>query len=60
MIDRIGTVCVFVSNQDRANEFYTRVLGFELRTAVNIETHKRLPKWQETTKRLFSLEESND
>jgi lactoylglutathione lyase len=31
MIDRIGTVCVFVSDQDRAKEFYTKVLGFELR-----------------------------
>jgi lactoylglutathione lyase len=32
MIDRIGTVCIFVSDQDRAKEFYTRVLGFELHT----------------------------
>ncbi len=32
MIDRVGTVCVFVSNQDRAKDFYTRVLGFELRS----------------------------
>ncbi len=32
MIDRVGTVCVFVSNQDRARDFYTRVLGFELRS----------------------------
>ena len=31
-IDRIGTVCVFVSNQDRAKDFYTRILGFELRS----------------------------
>ncbi len=32
MIDRVGTVCIFVSNQDRAKDFYTRVLGFELRS----------------------------
>ncbi len=32
MIDRVGTVCVFVQDQDRAKEFYTKVLGFELRT----------------------------
>jgi len=32
MIDRIGTVCVFVDNQDRAKEFYTNKLGLELRT----------------------------
>jgi catechol 2,3-dioxygenase-like lactoylglutathione lyase family enzyme len=31
MIDQIGTVCLFVSNQDRAKDFYTRLLGFELR-----------------------------
>jgi lactoylglutathione lyase len=31
-IDRVDTICVFVSNQDRAKDFYTRVLGFELRT----------------------------
>jgi lactoylglutathione lyase len=32
MIDRVGTVCVFVADQDRAKDFYTNVLGFELRT----------------------------
>ena len=32
MIDRVGTVCVFVEDQDRAKDFYTNVLGFELRT----------------------------
>jgi catechol 2,3-dioxygenase-like lactoylglutathione lyase family enzyme len=31
MITHIGTVSVFVSDQDRARDFYTRVLGFELR-----------------------------
>lgn len=31
MIDRIGTVSIFVSDQDRAKDFYTNVLGFELR-----------------------------
>ena len=31
MIDKIGTVCIFVSDQQRAKEFYTDVLGFELR-----------------------------
>ena len=31
MIDRVGTISVFVSDQDRAKEFYTNVLGFELR-----------------------------
>jgi lactoylglutathione lyase len=32
MIDRVGTVCIFVQDQDRAKDFYTNVLGFELRT----------------------------
>ena len=31
MIDRVGSVSLFVSDQDRAKEFYTNVLGFELR-----------------------------
>jgi len=30
MINKIGTVCLFVSDQDRAKAFYTNVLGFEL------------------------------
>jgi catechol 2,3-dioxygenase-like lactoylglutathione lyase family enzyme len=32
MIDRVGTVCIFVEDQDRAKKFYTEVLGFELRS----------------------------
>jgi catechol 2,3-dioxygenase-like lactoylglutathione lyase family enzyme len=31
MINRVGTVSVFVSDQERAKEFYTNILGFELR-----------------------------
>ena len=31
-INRVGTVSVFVSDQDRAKDFYTQALGFELRT----------------------------
>jgi len=31
MINKIGTVCIFVSDQQRAKAFYTGVLGFELR-----------------------------
>ena len=31
MINRVGTVSLFVSDQDRAKDFYTRILGFELR-----------------------------
>jgi lactoylglutathione lyase len=32
MINKVGTVSVFVSDQERAKKFYTDVLGFELRT----------------------------
>jgi len=31
MIDAVATVCVFVTDQDRAKAFYTDVLRFELR-----------------------------
>lgn len=31
MIDRVGTVSIFVSDQDRAKDFYTNTLGFESR-----------------------------
>lgn len=31
-INRVSTVSVFVADQDRAKDFYTRVLGLELRT----------------------------
>jgi predicted enzyme related to lactoylglutathione lyase len=31
MIDAVATICIFVSDQDRAKAFYTDVLGFELR-----------------------------
>ncbi|MGH2542636.1 MAG: VOC family protein [Ardenticatenaceae bacterium] len=32
MIDRVGSVSVFVADQERAKAFYMDVLGFELRT----------------------------
>lgn len=32
MITKVGTVSVFVGDQQRAKTFYTEVLGFELRT----------------------------
>ena len=32
MITKVGTVSVFVTDQQRAKKFYTDVLGFELRT----------------------------
>jgi catechol 2,3-dioxygenase-like lactoylglutathione lyase family enzyme len=32
MINKVGTVCIFVADQDRAKDFYVNTLGFELRT----------------------------
>ena len=31
MIDAVATICIFVTDQDRAKAFYTDTLGFELR-----------------------------
>ncbi|MEP7288373.1 MAG: VOC family protein [Chloroflexota bacterium] len=31
MIDYVGTVCLFVTDQDQAKDFYTNILGFEVR-----------------------------
>ena len=31
MIDAVASICIFVSDQDRAKAFYTEKLGFELR-----------------------------
>jgi lactoylglutathione lyase len=31
-INHVGTVCIFVEDQERAKRFYTEQLGFELRT----------------------------
>src|SRR4026208_2303938 len=31
MLDYVGSVSLFVSGEDRAKDFYTRILGFELR-----------------------------
>jgi predicted enzyme related to lactoylglutathione lyase len=36
MIDRVGTFSLFVADQDRAKEFYTNVLGFELRVDASL------------------------
>ena len=30
-INRVATLCIFVTDQDRAKEFYMKALGFELR-----------------------------
>ena len=37
MIKRLSHVNVFVLDQDRAKEFYTEKLGFEVRTDVTMD-----------------------
>jgi lactoylglutathione lyase len=32
MFKEVGTVCLFVEDQDRAKDFYTKILDFELRS----------------------------
>ena len=32
MFKKVGTVCIFVADQDRAKDFYVNTLGFELRS----------------------------
>ncbi|MBI1257697.1 MAG: hypothetical protein GC204_09525 [Chloroflexi bacterium] len=32
MINRVGTVTIFVADQDRAKDFYTNILGMEVRS----------------------------
>jgi lactoylglutathione lyase len=36
MFNKVGTVCVYVQDQQRAKKFYTEVLGFELRTDAEL------------------------
>ncbi len=36
MIDRLGTVCIFVTDQERAKAFYTEKLDFELRANASL------------------------
>jgi len=35
-INSIGTVSIFVANQQRAKDFYTNIMGFELRTDAEL------------------------
>ena len=43
MIDALETVCIFVNDQDKAKEFYTETLGFELRQIPQWVSHVGLP-----------------
>jgi catechol 2,3-dioxygenase-like lactoylglutathione lyase family enzyme len=40
MISRVGTVSLFVSDQDRAKEFYTRILGLNYADAPSVAPNR--------------------
>ncbi len=62
MIDTLATVCIFVSDQDRARAFYTDVLGFELRQDAPMGPDSRwvavAPKGARTEIILYKMDEN--
>ncbi len=61
MIDSVGTVSVFVSDQDRAKKWYTEVLGLELRTDQPMGAYRWIavaPKGSKTEVILYKPDEN--
>ena len=64
MINRVGTVSIYVSDQQRAKEFYTKKLGFELKTEAPLAPGSPnlwisvLPKGSETEIILYLPDEN--
>jgi len=58
MIDFIGTVCIFVSDQDRAKAFYTDVLGFEARQDAPLYPGAVAPRGAKTEVILYLPDEN--
>jgi lactoylglutathione lyase len=62
MFDRVGTVCIFVNDQDKAKQFYTETLGFELRQDVPMSAFSRwlavAPKGAATEVVLYKVNEN--
>jgi lactoylglutathione lyase len=62
MITRVGTVSLFVNDQEKAKDFYTRILGFELKTDVSMGPDARwvavAPKGAETEVVLYKPDEN--
>jgi predicted enzyme related to lactoylglutathione lyase len=62
MIDAVATICVFVSDQDRAKTFYTETLGFELREDQPMGPDSRwiavAPKGTRTEVILYKMDEN--
>lgn len=62
MIDAVATICVFVSDQDRAKTFYTETLGFELHQDQPMGPDSRwiavAPKGARTEVILYKMDEN--
>src|SRR5690349_20576314 len=62
MIDSLATVCIFVSDQDKAKAFYTDTLGFELRQDSPMGPDSRCvavaPKGARTEVILYKMDEN--
>ncbi len=61
MIDAVATMCIFVSDQDRAKAFYTEKLGFEVRTDAPMGEARWIavaPKGARTEVILYKMDEN--
>lgn len=61
MIDAVATVCIFVSDQDKAKAFYLDTLGFELRDDSPMGPSRWLavaPKGAHTEVILYKMDEN--
>ena len=62
MIDKVGTICIFVDDQDRAKAFYTEKLGFEVRSDEPMGPSSRwiavAPKGASTEVILYKMDEN--
>ena len=59
MIRNVGTVCLFVNDQDKAKDFYVNKLGFELRQDVPMGQSRWVavaPKGAETEVILYKVD----
>lgn len=61
MINAVSTVCVFVSDQDRAKAFYTEKLGFEVRIDAPMGSSRWIavaPRGARTEVILYKMDEN--
>ena len=59
MFEQIGTVCLFVNDQDKAKNFYVNTLGFELRSDISMGESRWLavaPKGAATELVLYKID----